>query len=244
MSIQFDSLIAARDWLQDLLRRDGPFFDADGVLRGAINVRTLQPFTAEWARTQTQPRQGGAPEPLAIDYVAAHTYEDSWDAMGNYLEYLVARHNVTREEELVHEMRRIVKMATDVYREDNPDDNEPAYLAKRGFFRRLYAGRHGQWPYPEILGTDQMAPLQFGLLQARDFLDSTAQRELDTVLVGALGWYLTRNFAYLYRGTAIHNIEGGPHALSYYLPALVWAHRVTGNPKYLKAFHRMHEDYL
>ncbi|MBI4025255.1 MAG: hypothetical protein HY360_09770 [Verrucomicrobia bacterium] len=32
--------------------------------------------------------------------------------------------------------------------------------------------------------------------------------------------------------------------MSYYLPALVWAHRVTGDPKYLKAFHRMHEDYL
>jgi len=37
-----------------------------------------------------------------------------------------------------------------------------------------------------------------------------------------------RNFAYIYRGTIIHHLDWGEHGLAYYIPALLWAHEVTG----------------
>jgi len=63
-SPQFRGLPEIRDWLQYMLRHDGPFFDTDGVLRGVINVRTLQPFTNEWGKTQTQPKLPESPSSL------------------------------------------------------------------------------------------------------------------------------------------------------------------------------------
>jgi len=77
----------------------------------------------------------------------------------------------------LQELRRIVELCIAVYREDNPDDNASDWLLHKGFWRRLYAGKHGKWPYPETLGTDQMAPLLFGLLMTREHLvDSTCVR--------------------------------------------------------------------
>ena len=115
-SPQFRGLPEIRDWLQYMLRHDGPFFDTDGVLRGVINVRTLQPFTNEWGKTQTQPK---LPEPLAVDYAQSLTYEDTWDSTGEYLEYLRARYDVTGEKPLLDEIRRMAQLVIDVYREDN-----------------------------------------------------------------------------------------------------------------------------
>jgi hypothetical protein len=236
-----DGLPAIRDRLQDLLRLDdGPFFDADGVLRGAINVRTVQPFTAEWSKTQTQPK---LPEPLAVNYAQATMYEDSWDSIGEYLEYLRARYDVTGEPHLRDEMRRCAQLVIDVYREDNPP-GIGEWETRNGFFRRLYAGRHGTWPYPETLGTDQHAPLFAGLRFCRDLLDDAKRKAVDDVLVGSLDWYARRNFAYIYRGTIIHSIEWGEHALSFFIPALLWAHEVTGKPSYLKWYERLHQDYI
>jgi len=238
--ITLNSVEEIKAWLENLIGREGPFFDKDGVLRCAINARTLKPFTADWAKTQKQPKP---PEPYGIDYLAGVNYEDTWDTTGNYLTYLAARYEVTAEKHLIDEMARMVTMAIEVYREDNPP-GMPEWLAAKGFFRRLYGGRYGKWPHPEILGTDQMAPLMFGLLQTKPYLNEDTRKELDEVLTGILGWYMRRNFAYLYRGRTIHNIEGGSHALSYYIPALLHAYKATGEAKYLKKYERLHEDYM
>lgn len=240
MHTEFMTLEQTRDMLQDLLQSSGPFFDADGVLRGAFNVRTLAPFTAEWGQTQTQPK---LPEPLAIDYAQATMYEDTWDASGNYLEYLRARYDVTGEPHLLGEMHRIAQMAVDVYREDN-QNLLWEWEARAGFMRQLYAGRYGTWPYPETLGTDQFSPLMWGLQQVYEYLDTATRADIEELLIGTLGWFMRRNFAYVYRGTIIHHIDWGEHALAYYIPALAWAYQVTGETSYLKAYEQLHTQYL
>jgi hypothetical protein len=75
------------------------------------------------------------------------TYEDTWDSIGEYLEYLRARYDVTSEQVLLDEMQRMAQLAIDVYREDNQGILWE-WEARAGFMRRLYAGRHGTWPYP------------------------------------------------------------------------------------------------
>ncbi len=70
------------------------------------------------------------------------------------------------------------------------------------------------------------------------------QKELDSILVGALQWYLNKNFSYPYRGRINHNIDLGPHALSYYIPGLLHAYKATGNKKYLENYERLHQQYF
>lgn len=240
MKLQFHNLDETRAWLEGLLQPQGPFFDADGVLRSAINVRTLSPFTAEWAKTQTQFTN---PDEPWSDYVAGISYEDSWESFGEYLEYVTARYAVTGEKKLLDDARRVVRLVIDVYSEDNPVGLQE-WEARKGFFRRLFGGRYATLPRPVLLGTDQMNPLMFGLLEAGALIEPPLQKELETVLVGMLDYYVRRNFAYEHRATAIYNIENSPLGLSYFLPALVWAHKVTGNGKYMRAYERLHQDFM
>ncbi len=122
----------------------------------ALMLERCSPLQRNGGETQTQ---YFPPEPYSAGYAVAITYEDTWDSLGDYLQYLAARYEVTSELFLVDEMKRVGQLCIDVYREDNPDDTTSDWLMKKGFWRRLYGGRYAKWPFPETLGTDQMAPL-------------------------------------------------------------------------------------
>jgi hypothetical protein len=93
-------------------------------------------------------------------------------------------------------------------------------------------------------GPTSTQPLFFGLRAVRDLLGDEQRKGLDEALVGSIDWYMRRNFAYVYRGTIVHSIEWGEHALSFFVPRCCGRTRSRASRPISSAYDRLHQDYL
>jgi hypothetical protein len=127
-----------------------------------------------------------------------------------------------------------------------------------GFWRRLYGGIGAKRPWEEPLGTDQQYAILYGTWRVYDLLPEKLQADVKKATIGSLRWYMRQGYSYLYTNQIYHSIEPvpkhlqskmtadfcGPHALSYYIPALLWCHKLTGQQRFIDDYNWMLERYI
>lgn len=218
-------------------------FDRDGVMIVAVDRQTFEPFTQAFWDTQ----KGVEVWHGRADYVQ---YEDSWAAMGFYLDMLRDRYAVTQAPEDLAEIERIARLCVQVF--------EDSQRVERGFWKRLYGGLGAKRPWEEPLGTDQHFAIVHGLWRVYDVLPESLREKVKHAVVESLLWYMRQGYRYLYVNALYHNIEPvpahlrgkmaadfcGPHALSYYIPALLWCHELTRQKRFIDDYHWMIERYV
>jgi hypothetical protein len=102
-----------------------------------------------------------------------------------------------------------------------------------GSFLRPYGGYEGMNDFVEPLGTDQASPMFSALYLYQKYADDTTKAQISDVLLKSLTWYERQGFEYFYYKCFIHewNVTY-QHAASYYLQAIAWAAKTTGEQKW------------
>jgi hypothetical protein len=198
-------------------------FDPTGILYAYIDSHTNEPFDPAFITPEKVPWP-----PAQHDAWGYWTYEDSIMSMGLYLDGLMRKHALTRDDECLHQAREIWRSVRDVYTKSQ------AHGA--GAFLRPYGGLEQMHNFNEPLGTDQASTLFAGAYLYWDRVraaDAALAGEIADTLIGSLAWYEQQGFSYLYYQWFQHTWTfGGAHATSYYLPAIAFAARVTGEKRW------------
>ena len=107
-----------------------------------------------------------------------------------------------------------------------------------GSFLRPYGGFAGGFAgmsrWLEPLGTDQASALLSGQYALWKHAKGEDKKELADIILKTLSWYEQQDFRYVWYKSLIHTWTKGSHAGSYYLPAIAFAAKVTGEEKWQK----------
>ena len=197
-------------------------FDAQGIMYSAVDVRTGEPFTRDFITPIKVPRRAD------IDPWAYWTYEDSIMGMGQYIDALVLKHEVTGDAAALERCAAVWRVVRNVF--------SSSQVHGIGSFLRPYGGYVTMHDFLEPLGTDQAGPLFHGLYRYLAHADALTRRRIADLLLKTLDWYERQGFEYFYYKFMIHSWEPGEgpviHNASYYLPAIAWASQHTGNAKW------------
>ncbi len=202
-------------------------FDPDGLMYSYIDVRTgkrIDPATVEHLR---RPFRGHD------DPATYWSHEDSILVGGLYMEALVLKHEVTGDVAALEQAFRMWNAYKLVY--------YASQVYGIGSFLRPYGGFSGGFEgmirWAEPLGTDQASPLLSAQYALRRHAADPDRREIADIAVKTLSWYEQQDFRYLWYKSLMHLWQSGQqHAGSYYLPALAFAARVTGEAKWRELF--------
>ena len=213
-------------------------FDPDGLMYSYIDVRTGKPFeegyavrSARRAEVRTEAGRDGSwsvNERANSDPRTYWSYEDTVVTAGCYIEALVLEYGLTGDSKSLEQAFRI----WDTYKQ--------VYYASQvygiGSFLRPYGGRAGGFEgmgrWMEPLGTDQAGTLLRGQYALWKHAEGEDRKELADIIVKTLTWYEQQNFRYVWYKSLIHTWDGAAHAGSYYLPAIAFAAKVTGEEKW------------
>ena len=198
---------------------EGHLFDPAGIMYSYVDVETGQPFDRAAITTRQVPVRAH------FDPWSYWTYEDSIATMGLYLDGLVRKYAVTREPACLERAHKLWLVIRNIY--------ACSQAHGIGSFFRPYGGYVKMGAFAEPLGTDQASPLFSGLYLYSQHADADTRTQIAAMLVQTLGWYEQQGFRYFYYKTFIHPWEPGwQHAASYYLPAIAWAAKITGDRKW------------
>ena len=206
-------------------------FDATGLLMSSIDSRSDEPFKHAAITTQRVPRRAHH------DPWSYWTYEDSVMGMGLLIDGLVLNHKVTSDDKCIDQAKAVWKQLRQVYYHSQ--------VFGIGSFLRPYGGHDKMDTFAEPLGTDQATTMFSGVYRLMPYLANDARREAADIMVRTLKWYVDQGYRYWYYKCMIH--DWAPplhHAASYYLPALLFAHRHTGDVAYLRDFNHHMKRHL
>ena len=194
-----------------------------GILYAFFDLRTGKPFPREFITPNKVPRRAD------IDPWAYWTYENTIENMGMYFDALVRKYEVTGDAGCLDRCAELWLTVRDIY--------YASQVYGIGSFLRPYGGFERMGQFAEPLGTDQAAPLLHGLYGYSKYAPAWIRDEIADIMVKTLTWYEQQNFRYFYYKTLTHAWEidlpcGWPHAASYYLPAIAFAWKVTGDPRW------------
>ncbi len=199
------------------------FWDPDGILYAYVDVQTGKPFEKDFITREKVARRA------AFNPWAWWTYEDSIQNSGHYLDGLVRKYEVTGDAECLRRANDVWQML------------EKVYLASQvhgiGSFLRPYGGFLEMEKFMEPLGTDQASPMFAGLYRYLRHAPPEEREQIGDLLLKTLTWYEQQGFRYFYYKWLIH--EWAPplqHAGSYYLPAIAWAAKTTGDSRWSRHF--------
>jgi len=194
-------------------------FDPAGIMYAYVDVRTGQPFDRAAITTRQTPVRAH------FDPWSYWTYEDSIQTTGVYLDGLVRQYEVTRVPVCLERAHKTLARHSQHLR----------LLASLGHrkFLRPYGGYLTMRAFAEPLGTDQASTLCSGLYRYSQHADTETRTQIADVMVKTLSWYEQQDFAYFYYKAFIHSWNADfQHAASYYLPAIAWAAKATGEKKW------------
>lgn len=223
-----DTATHAEGYIKDHL------FDPDGLMYSYVDIRTGKPFAEEYvASFKEHVRRATAwsvHHRADSDPVTYWSYEDTVAAAGFYIQALVLKHDVSGDESALQEAFRIWDRYRQVYYASQVH-GIGCFLRPYGGFKGGFAGMN-QWMEP--LGTDQAGPLLCGQYALWKHADGEQKNELADIMVKTLSWYEQQGFRYLWYKSLVHGWRKGGHAGSYYLPAIAFAAKVTGDHKWRK----------
>lgn len=231
MCAEYEQIIRNRLW------------DKDGVMICYFDIKTMKPFEQAYFEKQST-------SVIWQNRADFFVYEDSFCIMGIYLDMLKSRYDVTKDSKAVSEMERICRLFVDTF--------EDSQKIERGFHKRLYGGIGANRPWEEPLGTDQHVYVLPGCWKVYNLLSPELRNKVKHMTTESLLWYMRKGYRYIYNNYIYHEIEPvpdtmkskmqacfeGPHALSYYLPALLWCHELTGEKRYIDDYNWMMDRYV
>lgn len=195
-------------------------FDESGLMLSGIDLQTNAPFARHLITADIVPRRA------MFDPWSYWTYEDSAMTAGHYIDGLVMKHELTGDEAALRRAREIWQVYLGVAYQSWASAGIGAFLRPYGGFDRFEA-------FGEPLGTDQAAPLFLGAWRLLPHLPAAEREETARILLATLTWYADAGFAYRYYKCKQHYWRAPLyHASSYYLPAIAWAARETGDERW------------
>lgn len=216
------------------------FMDRDGLIYSCVDRTTMRPFTQEFYETQVW-----SPHAIHENRADFLAYEDTMNNMGVYLDMLKYAYLGTGDAYYLDEIHRVCRLLVRIF--DKSQSIEP------GFFKRPYGGLGAVRQRQEPLGTDQAYAILAGTREVYDLLEPDLQAEVKRMTVDSLLWYARQGYRYVYYHIHYHAIEAGPfdkgtfggrHALSYYVPALLWCYEITGERRFIDDYHWMFDRYI
>jgi len=194
-------------------------FDPFGLMYSGIDLRTGKPFERDFVTPVKVSRRA------AFDPWTYWTYEDSIMAMGQYIDGLLRKFELTGDRESLVKAGKVWQVVKNIY--------YCSQIHGIGSFLRPYGGYLGMHRFLEPLGTDQAGPLFHGLYLYMKHVGGEEAAEIADIMLRTLDWYEQQNFRYFYYKSFVHHWDiPFQHAASYYLPAIAWAARVTGSEKW------------
>jgi hypothetical protein len=198
-------------------------FGPDGLMYSYIDVRSGKPLEPAAVEHLRRPYRGHD------DPATYWTHEDSVLTAGLYMEALVLKLEVTGDPPALEEAWRVWEPYRLVY--------YASQVFGSGAFLRPYGGFAGGFEtmarWAEPLGTDQASPLLSGLYGLWRHASGPAKDEIADIVVATLSWYERQGFRYLWYKALMHEWQSTQqHAGSFYLPALAFAAKVTGDGKW------------
>lgn len=216
--------LIVHDILQERARQvedyiENHLFDAQGIMYSGIDACSNKPFERSVITPSRVPRRS------AFDPWTYWSYEDAIIGHGLYLEGLIRKYEVTGDStalERAHSQWRVIKNVYSCSQVYGP-----------GSFLRPYGGYEGMNAFVEPLGTDQASPLFSGVYHYMKHAAPAEKAKAADAMLQTLSWYERQGFEYFYYKTFIHEWNSTyQHAASYYLPAIAWAARETGDTKW------------
>lgn len=194
-------------------------FGPGDIMYSGIDSHTGKPFARKFITAIKVPRHA------AFDPWSYWTYEDSVMSMGFYIDGLIRQYQVTQDSACLEKAHKVWRVIKNIF--------YCSQVYGTGCFLRPYGGYEKMGEFMEPLGTDQASPLFSGLYLYMKYADSATQSEITDILLKTLEWYEKQDFKYFYYKFMIHEWDARlQHAASFYLPAIAWAAKVTGKPKW------------
>jgi len=192
------------------------FWDPNSLVYGGIDVFTNRPIARELLTRTTVPRRAAQVDPWAY-----WAYEDSVQNTGIYLDGQVLKYEVTGDPACLEKAKRAWLTLRNIY--------SASQVYGNGSFLRPYGGFEEMHRFVEPLGTDQASPTLCGLYRYMKHADESARAEITDLLLQSITWYERQEFKYFYYKCFIHEWNTTyQHAASYYLPAIAFAAKTTG----------------
>lgn len=208
-------------------------FDDAGLMMSGVDRITGRPFDREFVTDEKVPRRA------MFDPWSYWTYEDSIMSAGHYIEGLVLRYEHSSDAVALERAKRVWRVCVAV-----------AYQSQvyggAGCFLRPYGGFDQMEKFGEPLGTDQAAPLFAGAYRLLKHLDGEERAEAVRILLNLIRWYADQGYAYRYYKCIQHHWRppGHHHASSFYLPAIAFAARETGERRWQEDLDRFLDRQL
>lgn len=211
--------------------------DGDGLCRSFLCAATLAPWTnADLAKTDQQILTDMFQN--SPDKAGCLTYENALMATGEFAVSQIVRYRVTKDEtarELAHRAIRAILGVVQAGRHYMP-----------GWLPKPFGGLRTARDSHET-STDQYTKAIVALHAWRPLADDGQRSEIDRFFVDAADFFVARKFRHAYRHRTIVTADTHQHALGLFVPLVVLAAQVTGDPAYrehLATFHSAMEAAL
>lgn len=206
--------------------------DPDGLFLCHVNIDTLKPWTKEAFLAEdyrlhfhnparADDARGGAMGALA--------YEDSLMATAEYGWSQAVRHRVTGETDALTLANRQLQAILNVLKEGEKFE--------RGYLPKPHGGlKFSSWSHE--ISHDQYIKCVAFMREFQPFVSDDVKTEIDGWLVAMADYFFNRGFHYPRRESMVVTPETRPHCLSFFIPILTIAGKVTGDAKYADALER------
>jgi len=197
-------------------------FDEFGLMMSTVDSHTGRPFEREFVTTEKVPRRA------RFDPWSWLTYEDSIMTAGHYIDGLVMKYEITGDGNSLRRAEAVWSACRDV-------SYQSQSYGGIGCFLRPYGGFDGMEKFGEPLGSDQAGPLFCGVYRLMKHVDKEKREEMRRIMINLLKWYADQGYAYRYYKCQQHywRPPGQHHASAFYLPALAFSARETGEKRWL-----------
>ena len=231
-----DSLSDMEQRIRSIVRQ--VFIDSHGFVRGAVNIRTLKPFThqdvAHLKLGEMYTRNANIPWRMKKLIM---NYEEADMATGDYLMSLVHKFRATGERTVREQARRVFE-AIALLCENSFSTN----VLGRGWLPKPYAGI-GEVAEMCETSADQYTKITLGLdLYAREVATAAERRRAEGLILAFADWWVEHWYTTSYFGRCLwwwrHN---SPHAQGWLLYILALAQELSGERCYGREFTRLWE---
>lgn len=201
--------------------------DGDGLLQCYLNADTLEPWTPEEFRRHNytihfhKVERGTAFGALA--------YEDSLMATAEFALARIAKHECTGGALPLAAAARQAGAIQAVFREG--EKFEVGYLPKPH-------GGLAKASWSHEISHDQYIKSILALRAFQPYAPDSQKKTIDRQIVSAADYFIVRNFQYPRRECMVVTPESRAHTLALYIPLLVLAGKITGNPAYAERLPR------
>jgi hypothetical protein len=201
--------------------------DGDGLLRCYLNADTLEPWTPEEFQRHNytihfhKVERGTAFGALA--------YEDSLMATAEFALGRIAKHECTGDALPLAAAARQAGAIQAVFREG--EKFEAGYLPKPH-------GGLAKASWSHEISHDQYIKSILALRAFQPYAPASQKKAIDRQIVSAADYFIVRNFQYPRRECMVVTPETRAHTLALYIPLLVLAGKITGNPAYAEKLPR------